>query len=563
MKKTISIMMASLLSISVLSAVACGGQNGGDVIAEDKSQLNVGIFNAGLGTVWLEEVKRDFEEYYKDTEFETGKKGVQVIIDKKKEEFRPGNLIQTMPDYDNAMYFLDQGSYFEFINKGMLSDITETVQEKIFDENGDLAEITKKAATQSIEDTMMPEYRNFYKTNGKYFGIPYYYSVGGIIYDADLFDEKGFYFDKKGKIGASQEDIDAGNCSTGPDGKLGTSDDGMPNTWNDFVKLMTEMRQSGVIPFTWSGFYNYQRNFAYTQIYANYEGANNFGLNYSFDGHDDGLNLDITVDNAKELFNQEGRVAGIKAFYDIASNNKNYSSKALTQNHTEAEFEYVWSVKTNSPIAMFMEGGYWESEARSVFDEMALENAAFGYGKRNFKLLPVPNFTGVSGVKDQTNAERCIFGKSRAQGCYVVLSEKNKCENKELQASLAKLFLKFVQQREQLVKFTKNVGACFRCYNFTIKPEEKAQFTKYGQSIMTYIEEGAKVVTNVPVSDFRKNNSGLFDEGNNAWSFIARKGVDTRMYDPFNYFYAYKGATVEECVNDMKDTSNSYFAIKG
>lgn len=558
MKKLLTFILAAAICLGSLPFTGCGESS--TKIDESMSQLNVGIFDAGLGTTWLEEAARDFEAMYKETSFEDGKKGVQVIIDGKKEEFRPGNLIQTMPDYDNAIYFLDQGTYFEYINKGLISDITETVKEKVFDDNGDLASVTGKPATKSIEDTMMSGYKEYFNTDGKYYGIPYYYAIPGIIYDADLFNEKGFYMYKNGSFGATWEDIESGNCSTGPDGVLGTSDDGLPNTWNDFVRMMTEMRNAGVTPFTWSGAYTYQRAGVYNQIWANYEGANNFALNYSFSGHDTGLNLDITQSNAKQLVNQEGRKAGIKAFYDIASNEKNYSSKALTQNHTEAEFEYVWSVKTNNQIAMFMESGYWESEARDVFNEMALENAEYGYGKRNFRMMPMPNFTDVDGVKDQTNTARCFNGRS-GDGCFVVLSEKNQCANKELQSQLAKLFLKFVQSREQLVKFTKNTGACFRCFNFSITEEEKATYTKYGQSVKTFLDEGAQVVFNVSVAEVRKKNLTLFDESNNAWGFVARRGTDTRCYDPFSYFYKYKGATVDDCYNDLKTTFEGYFSF--
>ena len=43
---------------------------------------------------------------------------------------------------------------------------------------------------------------------------------------------------KKSGIAKRIADVKAGNCGVGPDGVASTSDDGLPVTWNDFIKLM-------------------------------------------------------------------------------------------------------------------------------------------------------------------------------------------------------------------------------------------------------------------------------------------------------------------------------------
>ena len=560
MKKFVIYLLAGTMLLGTASGCSkIGGGPGQDVDAT-KSQLNVGIFDAGLGTVWLDEAIKDFEAYYANTPFEDDKMGVEVIKDAKKSEFRPGNLLSTMEYYDNAMYFLDQARYTEYVSQGLVADITDTITEKIYDEDGNFAADTGKSAVKSILDTMQDEvWDTKGSVGGKYYAIPYYTSVTGMIYDADLFNEKGYYYFANGQIGAKQADIDSGNCGTGPDGILGTTDDGLPYTWNDFVKLMNVMVSEDIIPFTWSGATTYQRQAMYQQIWANYEGANDYALNFSFRGTESDLGeggtpIEIRDDNANILKNQEGRVAGIKACYDVIKNSKYYSTNAINnQSHTEAQFEYIDSVNTNKRIAMFLEGGYWESEARMVFDDAAITNPEHGYGKRDFRLMAVPNFIGTNGVKDQTvkagDKEVLLGGTDGRYDLIVCLSAKNTCENPELQMKLAKLFLQFVQSREQLAQFTQHTGACFRPYEFETTPEELAQYTKFGQNIYKYIQEGAKII-----SANTANAKILASQTNyqRDWFFGARVGNDVIAGEPMGFFLKYKEKTVNDAVELMK-----------
>ena len=342
-----------------------------------------------------------------------------------------------------------------------------------------------------------------------------------------------------------------GNCSTGPDGVKGTSDDGMPNTWNDFINWMKAMVGKSITPFTWSGNTDYQRRMAYRYIWANYEGADDYLLNYTFKG-DDSQKGEITDANYPLLLEQNGRKAAIKAAKDITSNSRYYSSLADKQTYTEAQEEYAYSIMTNNKIAMFFEGSYWESEAKTTFDKMP---SALGYGKRNFKWLPVPNFIGVDGIPDQDKemADRVLDASSSYEyGVYI--SAKNKCENYQLEVQLAKLMIQFAQQRSQLVKFVKNTGCTWRPYDFTVKPEELSQWTGVAKSIYKFIEEGATVVSAFPYSEVRKLNPKKFSEG--AWDFAY-----TLYSEPFAYFMNVKNRTVDQCYNDMLNTLKSNFKV--
>lgn len=546
--RLICLLMACFLTMSIVGGCRGGG---GTQIDETRSQLNIGILNDGVGSGFADELIKDFEEYYAETSFEDGKMGVEVIPEAKKDPFLAGTLETSMPFSENTLWFAEI-NYTSFVNKGLIIDISKTVNEKVYDEDGELAEKTGKPAKQSIVDTMYPEYKDTFKTNDdKYYAIPFRFYFTGITYDADLINNNNLYFLKNGSIGGNANMVAQGNCSTGPDGIMGTSDDGMPNTWNDFIKWIDAMVGKQITPFTWSGTTDYQRRMAYRYIWANYEGANDYMLNYTFNGVDSQFGQ-ITDANYPTLIGQNGRKAGIKAAKDITSKSKYYSTLADKQTYTEAQEEYAYSVMTDNKIAMFFEGSYWESEAKGTFDKMPSE---LGYGKRNFKWLPVPNFIGVDGVPDQTKAMNDrVLDASSAYEYGVYISAKNTCKNYDTQVKIAKLFLQFAQQRSQLVKFVKNTGCTWRPYNFTVKESELNEWTGIAKSIYKFIEEGATVVSSFPYSEVRKLSGDRFSEG--AWDFAY-----TLYSEPFAYFMNVPNRSVEQCYTDMFNTLTNNFKV--
>jgi len=553
-KKLVTTVLAAVMALSV-SACNGGGNNSGGSQTEDptKTYLDVGVFNAGLGTTYFDEMKKDFEAYYAKTSFEEGKEGVILRPFKKSTEFNPVNLVNSMNKLEQVLYILDHGDYEEFTQRGYLADVTDVMTEKYLDSEGNIAADTGKTAEKTIEDTMIDGYSDVFKKEGKYYAVPYMLSVPGIIYDADLFDESSLYFKKDGTIGANAAAVAAGQCSAGPDGELGTSDDGLPSTWPEFLTLLERIRVN-YTPFTWAESPStYQLSRLVNTIWANYEGYENYMLNYSFNGNDGNLG-EITENNLIELLNQEGRKAAVKAFYDITKNAGNYSSKAKPgggNNHTGAQREYIQSKRFGRRIAMFVENSYWEQEARDVFDKEPSQSVN-GYGKRNFKYMPIPKFTGVEGIESQTNTERVL--PAQFADSYICISAKNANKNSAVQTKVAKLFIKFIQQRSQLLKYTANTG-CIRPYQYTFTAEEKATCTPYTQSILTFIEEGARLAPNLPIATKRRLFNGEigFFEADNGFAFRAKVGNSTYM-DPFTYFIKNDKKTVDDAVNDMKTT---------
>lgn len=534
--------MVLLLLVASATVVGCAGREGGIEVDEGKTQLNVGYFNGGHGREWLDAAVKEFETLYENYEFEPGtnKKGVQVLVDARKEEFKPTNLYTTMTTYENCMYICYQADYELFLQNDLLVDMTTTVNADVYDEDGNLAFVTGKEAKKSILDVMIPEYDKLVNKNGKYYAIPDSYQIGGLIYDADLFDEESYYFTADGQIGANQADIDAGNCGVGPDGVLGTIDDGMPETYAQFLALMTKLSSNG-IPMTWSGNTTYQSLYVYQQMWANYEGADAYKINYTFNGTlRDGTT--VTVENAATtLANQYGRKAGIQLFKDIGSN-KWYSEKAKDQTYDEAQREFVNSLNfedQNKRIALFAEGGYWESEVRGTLDGMAntTGNPDFGYGKRDFRRFPMPNMVGVNGIPDQAVTDDGEVLIANGGGSLAWFTDKGTTKNLDVQLKVAEKFLQFLHCREQLANFTKNTGACFKAYNFTATEQEMATWTKYTQNVFAYMQQGDVIHQSAIACQKRKDN---VTDVVHSFNYF-----DGSVYSPAQTFIASPNASVE------------------
>lgn len=560
-KKFKTVVATLMAAITCVGLTACGEE------AEDptKTYVDVGVFTAGLGTTYFDEMKKDFEAYYANTIFEEGKTGVVLRATRKNTEFNPANLIQSMADYQPVLYLLDTGDYEAFTSKGLLQDVSDVMTEKYLDDDGNIAADTGKTATLSIEDTMYNGYSEVYKkADGKYYAVPFMLSVPGIVYDADLFDEQRLFFNADGNIGANAADIANRNCSTGPDGVYGTEDDGLPVTWNDFVTLLNAIVGKSFIPFTWASRPStYQISRLFNAIWANYEGYDNYMLNYSLSGTDSVLG-DVSENDYLKLLNQEGRKAAIKAFYDITKNTDFYSHDATpngSNTQSTAEREFIQSKRYGTRIAMFVENSYWEQEAREVFNGEPQQEIN-GYGKRNFKYMPIPNFINVNGIEDQENTER-VIPATYSEG-YVCLSAKNKNKNPEVQTKIAKLFIKFIQQRSQLVKFTANSG-CIRPYNYTVSEQELNACTPYTRSILKLIaEDNTRIAPNLAIATKRRLYTGVdgFNESNNGFAFRAKKSDSVMYKEPFTYFYEYnvkdnvwtENKTVQDAFDDMNKT---------
>ena len=485
-KKILCNLMALVTLGSVCALAACGGMQGGvnEKVDETRTQLYIGNYNGGYGDAWLKAAKVRFELAYKEVPFETGKTGVQIIIDNKKEEYKDfTNLSNTIEKSKNAVYFTEGIDYKQLIDAGYMLDMSEILD----------TPLTEYGEEESIYDKMEATQKAYYVRDEKCYALPTYNAFFGLIYDVDLFEDYGLYFAAEadnGNDGFVLSKTDA--KSNGPDG-VPSYDDGLPATYEEFFKLCDRMQDAGITPFIWSGEYesSYIRQLA-GALWADYEGKdaalNFYDLTGSIEvvdsldaqGNVSLKTVDITTENGYEIYAQAGRYYSVKFIETMVkggATERYWQNRCfnLTQSHTNAQEDYLYSkYETGSkPIAMLADGCWWQSEA-----DLAFSDVADAYGEqaskenRRFGFMPMPKATeaqvgeGVT-LLDALNAK--VFINANVS-------------NNPVQKDLAFKFIRFMHTDQSLSEF-QGITNVPKAMNYQVLPEDEAKLTYFGKCL--------------------------------------------------------------------------------
>lgn len=538
MKKRI---LALLLSVSALIAILAGcgigtvnnseptipsdadARTSTDTNDENKTQISVATWDGGLGSAWLENAAARFEELYKDKSFEEGKTGCKISILASR-SFDGSQMSFTPLTHD--VYFIEAVDYYTMTNNRQMESLTDIMS----------TPLSEYGEERTILDKIDPVLQDFLQTSdGNYYAIPFYETFYSFGYDLDLWNAKSFYISKDG--GWTNAD---GNLSDGPDGIAGTSDDGMPATYEEFGKLITHIKDSGVQPFICAAnATDYLANFLY-EYYINYEGKEQMELNFTFDGvatdlisvSEDGTitelpDTTITVENGYELQRQAGRYYALQFAQDILGKADNYK---IADTHINAQKSFVrGGIANDQPIAMIVDGTWWENEAKAAFED--LEGS--GYERHNYAIMPKPHAT-----PEKVGQKACWQSTSSSYGFVASASE-----HKEL----AKEFLKFLHTDAELSHFTAEVNMT-RPLDYPILDEDAAKLTTYCKSILD-LKENSDIIYPYTKQDIVLNNPLMFQSFSWAWL----TSVDGYEYkNPWLYFTDVKGATAEAYFNGQE-----------
>ena len=510
-KKVSVVLLATVLASSFAS---CGPQiEESHEIDASKTQLIVSNYNGGFGDEWLKDAIKRFEEKYENYEFEPGKKGAQITIDNHKTTgMTQIATVNSREEFSPDVFFNESVYYYDYVSQGKVLDITDIVTEKL----------TEYGEEQSILDKMSQEQRNYYTTNGKIYMLPHYQGIKFLTYDVDLFDLYNLYF------ADDQENSDDGfvwnleeKRAPGPDGESGTWDDGMPATYDDFFKLCKRMKLFSIVPVAWSGdCVQYIDEFLF-ELMADYEGVEQFSLNFTFDGTAKNL---ISVDNGVVTKLPEEKITIDNAGYTLAKQagkyyafsfldsliDGNYQSETLTISgvtHRQAQKEFLYSSVLNKPIAMFLDGNYWVNEASSDFTTMEARYGA-NYSKRNRHLgiMPYPKAT-----KEKVGEKNTFVDYLNSAGFI----KSNIAENKK---ELAKKFLQFCYTDESLDLFSYYTETA-RSLNYKISDTTYNSMGYFGKQYIDFVKNSNWVLPQGN-NNLYKENSSTFTPGYFASSII-------------------------------------------
>ena len=483
MKKLWLLVVTLVMSCCAIIPAGCGGES----IDKTKTQLYIYNYDGGVGTDWLYDLKASFETEFENISFESGKIGVQIIPSVGKDE---GSTF-TFKNSDADIVFTEKIPAYVFAQENLL-DLSDVMQEILAQPGVSVSESVLQALT---------------KEGNKIYGIPHYEGGGGIVYDKDLFNTKGFYIDKDGDYTNK-----SGDLSNGPDGIPDTPDDGLPATWEEFVELCKYMRKKGVAPFIISG--EHKKSYIsliMDRIAASYDGLNATLANYCYDGTEieyitsiieDDSNLfgyDLTTDRANVTERNGYLLKQTKGkFYALAMVkemivNKWYSNSGWTStvSHLDAQELYLKSFSSSEPIAMLIDGTWWENEATEVFERMSKTNTKYSKQNRNFGWMPLP--TKLDNADGNINGDTLLTLDSLG-AC--AMARGGISEDKE---KLVKAFLKYCYSLENMKKFTLKTG-CTRPFIFDMGDDidgltsfQKEMYNLHLQNKYIYVHSNNKM----------------------------------------------------------------------
>ena len=550
-KKLFALMATVLMGTSAMGAFSgCGGGGapggglgGGTVVQNSQvsktaANLSVATFDGGVGKAWLEDAIARFEAKYADaTHFEEGKVGVKISLYGDKNKYSGDKLAESVMDKD--VYFTEAVDYYTHVNNGTIADITDVV-------TGSLSEYGE---TGTIEDKIDSTTKEFMTAkDGKYYMIPFYDGYYGLIYDVELFDEVGFYFDVDGDFTKDKTKLAAG-----PDGKAGTYDDGLPATYDQMIALCDEIVAKGYTPFMYSGNYPDYVNRAFFSYAADYEGYDAFSMNKTFNGTaklaksvTPGVGtmeatiefeeVAISENNGYELHRQAGKYYALAMQEALFGSAKYIGGGFNGIDYTVAQSNFVkgkYATNTTERYAMLAEGVWWENEANPTFAEL---QALKGESKmdRKFGFMPVPKVNAAAA------GEQTMFSVNNSFGFV-----NKECKNMEL----AKEFMKFLHTDAEMSKFTAKTSIP-RSLEYEVTEEDRANATYFGKTLID-MTKNAKVVYPFSATNIAIKNAENFE--NNVWfsraivdnktrtsAFTAFKDDAATAHTYFNGLYAYQ-----------------------
>lgn len=527
MKK--SLLPLALMAIALASCAVggsdAGNSGGGDEkINSEKTQLYVKSYQGGFGNKWLYEAKSKYEALHANDSYEEGKKGVQVVITEQKETLQSGDIKNGY----HQVYFFESLNYVNMVKDGAFADITKYVTgENPYEKD------------KTIESKLYDQYKDFYgipEEDGKthYYAIPHYTASMGIVYNKKVFDEKGYYFvdGYESKTGEAKFILsDSDTKSAGPDGKKGTSDDGLPVTYQDYYDLCKYIRANGNVPFTHLGknSYNYMTELA-AVVGAQAEGGETSRVSFTMDGkvnavkfNDDMTDVlydanglpqteEVTVHpeavngsyDGYEVQRSEGKYYGMDFLHTLIENSDVSKSDSwlyvvaagASYAHTDAQKNFINSTYNRLPgkagkdknvnIAMLFDGNWWENEASDTINGLT-ENERNGL---DFGWMPLPRPSYSTPYSPVTTAslESHVFMKSGLSGKI---------------ADLAGDFIQYMTTDESLVSFTKSTNAP-KSYKYTLDDATYEAMSKFGQSMWDYVQNSTVNLSTSRNEQFRK-----------------------------------------------------------
>ncbi len=562
-KKALALTMCGIIAVSTGAALTgCGRDDGVD---ETMSQIYLGIYDGGYGRAWFYDLKERFEEAYKDVSFQEGRVGVQIMEpDFDKDLYTPGMLLSRIRVEEAEVFFAAGNDIMDdYIDSNLLLDLTNVVTKPLSEFN----------ESESIEDKMDAAQIEHYKRNDKYYMLPDKETAQGVIYDVDLFENKNYYFAKGGcpsefcdftqnnnsdavSMNAKPNFYDAngelilsslkftgtGEKSAGPDGKYGTYDDGCPATYEEFLKLMQRMSITNTQPLTW--FETYE-SYLMTALAVDYHGVDEGRILFN-GGGTDGVETEVVVFNPDGSSKIERKTIKVNNYTDVAKQAGRYYALDLMGKLIEGKYyasnagEFPSQVETQAsflrsspnddldPIAMMLDGTWWDSEAEAsgAFAECEEDfpDKVTSRAERRFGLMPMPKYnqSKIGTPATILTGSSHVFAKSNIDSDKVKLIE---------------TFIRFYYTDASMAQHTITSGVPL-ALDYGLDDTQKGQLNYFARQYWNVSDSSQKVwdylSPEVSSADFNEINGFESTNGNGlSWVSIKLGGKSISLKEYF------------------------------
>ena len=548
-------------------------------IDETKTQLYVSNNDQGVGRAYIEAIGAQFEKDFAEKSFEEGKLGVQVIYNHNTQINSASFYEANMDNDKDNVYFTEYINYKQWANKFM--DVTDIINAPaITGYDAQTGEYTRESTPiKNKIDPVMLEFLNVSKTSEEvYRGFPFYLAVKSVNYNADLWNEKGFYIgfapsdivakaihegknldeakalynQEIAKVNAGQPSdylwfVDAegyekdknGNrgeyigLSAGPDGHYGTFDDGFPATFDEFYALCNYINSNGVTPFIWTGANAGYADMLTQSIFTNDLGLERAKIYYSLNGTMDNL---VKFDaNGNPQFDSNG-----KAIIDEPYTFNGGLTDGYEMMRTESKWYALKFAEKIATTSKWTHTACYDSTSQSEAQNKYLTE---GYTKQGDKIAML-----MDGAWWQAEATATFEVMKKVDDKYA--KENRKFGVMPLPYATIETFVKKTQNDEKGVIVTENDSVCFINKNIdkTSPQYEVARvFMSYFHSndsigLFTAKTNMLRAVTNVDLTE------------NKYWNEMSPYGQSFVEYGKgINIMFPYT-------TNELMNNNRNYFA---
>ena len=123
-------------------------------------------------------------------------------------------------------------------------------------------------------------------------------------------------------------------------------------------------------------------------------------------------------------------------------------------------------------------------------------NPEWGYAKRNVRYMPIPRFEADGDLPAQESTDMVL--SSQLDDTAILVKKNLECEE------LTKLFYQYLHSRESMVICERDT-LTFRPFDYQLVGNEYNELPQIVKSIREKIDDGARIINNLPKSSLAKN----------------------------------------------------------